>query len=905
MMTDEEFLEVYRIVTQNTFINGMDAYSYLGYQDVPKELEMIPQLHAIVEKKFDDTLVQGAKEFRIDVNENETSIIRTLNIIEESFRNNSLIHNREFCIDSRFLKYQEVIDFLNRSRENGYIMYLRIIGEDYVLDEDTYNQLAEFQLIEVNDSNIQRQNIELRGGPYNYSVGINEQLNTEVDGFIKEDMSDEELLELINYINGLDDVSCKKINIRFYNPVVAVEMIERLDRLGLDNNVDIRILGYPLVESSETYNRLEEISNKRNIEVSYTCCHDYLGDFCQEPYLIDNSYYSELEPHGKTDFKTYLKILKFVENFQESVANVDSNIEKTMMAYQFLNENYYYALNAGENRAYGATRDIDKILDTDEIVCVGYANLLTLMCRRIGIPMFTYAAPQHVMNVARIVEKDENGEVILDKICTFDPTNDCGRYVEDLTQPSGQVREEQRDSYTFFGLDPETWLHDSETSFITLANALALPKEELDRYGYFSRSPYSSGYVGGYTPRSYMYSMLHLMGYSFDPENVNMDDLVAQLQEEGRIGEIPKELIYRAASNLEERKNNRELTDEQLVRISDSFDRRNRIFSSTNARINLNNVGNQIAYVETYKTNMPEHNFVDINAIDVGPQYFEEIERLRTGTPRRTTQSTTAEIVQPQPENPRNEVVPPVNQPTQKEPVEVQEPTKFTEEDFSEGYIAGTTIRRPRERGIYETDEEYVEFLRNFYNYYFPDAVNNSTEIYQPTAERIFTEEDFSDGYILGTDVRRPRARGTYETDEEYVEFLREYYEYFFPNTKPITVHMYNDYVFKEDDFQDELIPGTDIRKPRMRGIYETDEEYEAFLQRYSEHFFPNIEKQPVTTNQEDNSSERNSSLYENNKNQYLDYKEKKNQINDMLNNFDNSQIDYYNEDDDINHIAR
>ena len=84
MMTDEEFLEVYRIVTQNTFINGMDAYSYLGYQDVPKELEMIPQLHAIVEKKFDDTLVQGAKEFRIDVNENETSIIRTLNVIEES-----------------------------------------------------------------------------------------------------------------------------------------------------------------------------------------------------------------------------------------------------------------------------------------------------------------------------------------------------------------------------------------------------------------------------------------------------------------------------------------------------------------------------------------------------------------------------------------------------------------------------------------------------------------------------------------------------------------------------------------------------------------------------------------------------------------------------------------------------
>ena len=49
----------------------------------------------------------------------------------------------------------------------------------------------------------------------------------------------------------------------------------------------------------------------------------------------------------------------------------------------------------------------------------------------------------------------------------------------------------------------------------------------------------------------------------------------------------------------------------------------------------------------------------------------------------------------------------------------------FTEEDYSEEYIPGTDIRRPRGRETYETDEEYVEFLERFYNHYFPNSNEN------------------------------------------------------------------------------------------------------------------------------------------------------------------------------------
>lgn len=791
-MTNEDFYNVFDFYNEEA--TTLARYVHLGYVDIPGEI--MPIVHAVSEKQYDKRMVQGEKEIKIDINEDERTIERTLHIIEENFSNQTTVFNNlEFSVDSRFLHHQQVIDFLNRCREKGYISSLRVIGDNYRLDEVTYNQLQEFSTIIVSDSEVARDNIITEEPHYSFITGVNSDIQTEADLVIKENMTDEQLRELIDVINAVN-AQDRKIQIRFYNPGTVVELIERLDRLGLDQDVTINILGYPLTESAEGYERLEELSNKRKINVTYVCCHDLLANYCDEPYLIDNKYFSELEPDGKTDLKTYVRILKFVEDFQRNVSNVDSTIERTMMAYQYLNDNYYYDADAGNNKDYGATRDVDKLLDTDEIVCAGYANLLTIMCRRVGIPMFTYGAPNHRMNVARIVEKDETGEVILDKICTFDPTNDCGYYVADFTSPDGQRRVEKKDSYTYFGLDPERWLHQSDASFMTLANGLAIPREDFVNNAALSHCPFSARYSGGYNASSYMYSMLHLMGYNFDIAEVDMFDLIAQLQEEGRIGEIPTEIIYNAANNIENRKNNNNLTTDARNRIEHSINNRKRIFSNPTARICLNRTpGKDVVNISTYKTNMPEHAYVDIASFDIGPVYYRNSDNLRTGTP------ITSEPFA-QPGNNGTEV----EQPRYEEP-EIEQPIEhaiFTEEDFSEEYIAGTTIRRPRARGIYETDEEYVAFLERYYNHYFPEATAQTDSTYRLTKNQIiqdppiyqreeqpmFTEEDYSDEYIEGTGIRKPRVRGIYETDEEYTAFLERFYNYYFQNVKPTTVRI-------------------------------------------------------------------------------------------------------------------
>ena len=308
-MTEEDFFNAYYFYNEEVIDIG--RYVHLGYIDFPGEI--MPIVHAVAEKRIDKSLPQGEKELRIDINDDERTLERTLAIIEENFMNpQTVVHNPEFSLDYRFLEHQQVIDFLNNCRENGYISSIKIVGDNYTLDAETYEQLRDFTTIRVANSEVNRENVVEESNNYEFIYGVNEDLNIEADLILKADMSDEELRQIVEVFNGLEATSNKKIQIRFYNPAITVNLIERLDRLGLNEDITISILGYPLTETSEGYERLEEIANRRKINVTYVCCHDLLEHYCDEPYLIDNQYFSELEPDGKTDFKTYMKILRFV-----------------------------------------------------------------------------------------------------------------------------------------------------------------------------------------------------------------------------------------------------------------------------------------------------------------------------------------------------------------------------------------------------------------------------------------------------------------------------------------------------------------------------------------------------------------------------------------------------------------
>ena len=84
------------------------------------------------------------------------------------------------------------------------------------------------------------------------------------------------------------------------------------------------------------------------------------------------------------------------------------------------------------------------------------------------------------------------------------------------------------------------------------------------------------------------------------------------------------------------------------------------------------------------------------------------------------------------------------------------------------------------------------------------------------------------DELLPGTDVIKPRDKYLCETDEEYQEYVRDYMERHFPVDQP-----------------KEYIPGTDILKPRNRGTYESEEEYEEYLRMYYDYYLtPKMEEQ-------------------------------------------------------------
>ncbi len=107
---------------------------------------------------------------------------------------------------------------------------------------------------------------------------------------------------------------------------------------------------------------------------------------------------------------------------------------------------------------------------------------------------------------------------------------------------------------------------------------------------------------------------------------------------------------------------------------------------------------------------------------------------------------------------------------------EIEEDTHDYSEDESDEYIPGTNYKKPRNRGVYETDEEYVEFLRNYYNRIFGTnyELNENNEVVVPEEEN---EVEESAEYVPGTKVKRPREREVNETDEEYTDYLANYYK--------------------------------------------------------------------------------------------------------------------------------
>ena len=81
---------------------------------------------------------------------------------------------------------------------------------------------------------------------------------------------------------------------------------------------------------------------------------------------------------------------------------------------------------------------------------------------------------------------------------------------------------------------------------------------------------------------------------------------------------------------------------------------------------------------------------------------------------------------------------------------------------------------------IYGTDEEnYNNKIKNAF-------ADNFLSKQEEKAEEKKPEEKKEDNYILGTNIPKPRNRGIFETDEEYENYLKDYYSKYFPESKEL-----------------------------------------------------------------------------------------------------------------------
>ncbi len=85
------------------------------------------------------------------------------------------------------------------------------------------------------------------------------------------------------------------------------------------------------------------------------------------------------------------KINNIVEEIDSARLNGKplSNLEKFLWAYQFVADRVYHSENEGDDPSL--SRNLISVLNSDKIVCVGFANMLDTILNRLGIPCTTEA----------------------------------------------------------------------------------------------------------------------------------------------------------------------------------------------------------------------------------------------------------------------------------------------------------------------------------------------------------------------------------------------------------------------------------------------------------------------------------------------------------------------------------
>lgn len=716
--------------------------------------------------------------------------------------------SRSISIDSRFL-YDENI--LNRIANSDRIREIRITDPGFMINEDLLNRFSNNVTLVADRAS----ETAIRSGRAIPQYGIFKKEKNYVGNdltsayFVDHDLSDDELNYLVSAINN-DHEENRQLSLRIYRPSMYEEFLRRLRDRGLDSNVEINLLGNPLYDASTCFDEISGIVNNR-VNITYDICSDVVEMYCHEPFSVSNLHRSELEGGGKSSIESYHHLLSILENQESHIRQMGySPLEAQIYLYRFLQENYAYDPNLERTDSidFLANRQLDRVAGSPTLVCEGYATLYSALMRRCGMPVFRYSTENHVRNIARI--KDDKYGV--DTIGVLDPTEDGSHIVDGAF--------EQNRAFTYFMVSPRDMLRSNNPECMTIPTSLVLDREHLEMWP-FSRDVYEFMFDDEYSPIGYAVTMLDRMGFDVQDSNGNFsmdsyNNLLDNLNRTSIFDELDSSAFENAYIEVM-RKENPQISDEEInMNLGFANLSRSLRYSDYSNRptLLLNYDINQGRLVPSIGIDENGNQFNNNRTIDVGFRVHDNSRRI-----------SDFELSDEEINRRRREVINNRNSFNNRNldnynvgnGINENRVTNSSNLNIGDG-INGSDINRNHIGTISDIfDENHNSFNEEFIN----DAINDvGRDVFIDIAGGI-------NAVSIGDRVESTsmdNLRIMIDTNNDILTGFGS------NNNDEVIIDVYE---------SGEFIPGTTIRKPRFRGDYETDEEYVNYLENYYNRYFP------------------------------------------------------------------
>ena len=430
-----------------------DIITHIGYFPQNTKKAQVISLNVLDE----DTILSDYKEIK-DVYLEEVN-----NIISKIIRNSTIYYS--LSIDYRLLKDNIIESIKEKYQEQKFT--LRIIGEDYILDEKTYKKISFMDEILVNQKEDNFEPNEDSDIIINNSLVIdniipNKDYEPINEFYVNKDLGIDEYKLVIDKINNTIS-GVKKLFIRIYKPERYPFIIRNIIDDNLDEITEINFLANPLLDDIKYFKPL--IYCKNRITITYSTNSSRIERLEEEPYSDASHYKEELEINGKISLKDYLEILN-TENFLTNKAkSLDlSPFEKLIYVYRYVikNSTYFKQNEITHEETY--------------INQYGYASLYSIYLRKLEVPVYVYTTSKAFRNIIYLNDKKYKLKQIL--------VNDITKDIETNKYPLYGIY-----SFANFGMSIIDTLKERRHDFITIPASLVIKDDEYNKYISHSYNP--------------------------------------------------------------------------------------------------------------------------------------------------------------------------------------------------------------------------------------------------------------------------------------------------------------------------------------------------------------------------------------------------------------------------------